>query len=124
MKKKLTAIICTVVAALTCFCAVIGFSACKKDGGSVTLLEENIIDDNYDNYYEIFVYSYCDSDGDGYGDLNGITQKLDYIRDMGYTGIWLMPIMPAASYHGYDVTDYYSVNKKYGTLQDLSLIHI
>ncbi len=120
MKKNLTAIICTVVAALTCFCAVIGFSACKKDGGSVTLLEENIIDDNYDNYYEIFVYSYCDSDGDGYGDLNGITQKLDYIRDMGYTGIWLMPIMPAASYHGYDVTDYYSVNKKYGTLQDYS----
>lgn len=82
------------------------------------LLQENIIDDHYDNYYEIFVYSFCDSDGDGYGDLNGVTQKLDYIRDMGYTAIWLMPINDSPSYHGYDVKDYYAINSKYGTIED------
>lgn len=102
-------------ACVTLACAAVCFSAC---GPKNQLLEENIIDDNYDNYYEIFVYSFCDSDGDGYGDLNGVTQKLDYLRDLGYTGIWLMPIMPSPSYHGYDVTDYYAVNEKYGTLED------
>ena len=96
--------------------SVIGLSACG--GGGAKLLDENIIDDAYDNYYEIFVYSYCDSDGDGIGDLNGVTSKLDYIRDLGYTGIWLMPINPASSYHGYDVTDYKAVNSKYGTIED------
>ena len=93
-----------------------GLTACNTN--KLNLLEENLIDDNYDNYYEIFVYSYNDSNGDGYGDLNGVTQKLDYIRDLGYTGIWLMPIMPASSYHGYDVTDYYNINSMYGTFED------
>lgn len=78
----------------------------------------NIIDDNYRNYYEIFVYSYCDSNGDGIGDFNGITSKLDYISDMGFNGIWLMPIMPSPSYHKYDCTDYYTVDPQYGTLED------
>ncbi len=117
------------VLALTVFLAVLPLTACKKDNNSreVKFLEENIIDDKYDNYYEIFVYSFCDSDGDGIGDLNGVAQKMDYIRDMGYTGIWLMPINPCASYHGYDVTDYYGINPKYGTLEDyqnlLSVAH-
>ena len=96
---------------------LIPFAGCTKKS-SVKLLEENIVDDNYDNYYEIFVYSFCDSDGDGYGDLNGVTQKLDYIRDMGYTAIWLMPINDSPSYHGYDVRDYYKINSKYGTVED------
>lgn len=78
----------------------------------------NIIDDNYRNYYEIFVYSFYDSDGDGIGDLNGVTQKLDYIQDMGFNGIWLMPIMQSTTYHKYDVTDYYSIDKEYGTIED------
>ena len=119
--KKLTTFICSLVAVLTSLCAVIGFTACTPDGGEgqkLNLLEENLIDDNYDNYYEIFVYSYNDSDGDGFGDLNGVTQKLDYIRDLGYTGIWLMPIMPASSYHGYDVTNYKAINPMYGTFDD------
>ncbi|MBK9710204.1 MAG: alpha-amylase [Kouleothrix sp.] len=76
--------------------------------------------------YEIFVRSFYDSDGDGIGDLNGLIQKLDYIndgdpktaRDLGATCIWLMPIMPSPSYHGYDVTDYYAVNPQYGTSDD------
>lgn len=80
--------------------------------------ELNIIDDNYRNYYEIFVYSFYDSDGDGIGDLNGVTQKLDYIQDMGFNGIWLMPIMQSTTYHKYDVTDYYSIDTEYGTIED------
>ncbi len=80
--------------------------------------ELNIVDDNYRNYYEIFVYSFYDSDGDGIGDLNGVTQKLDYIQDMGFNGIWLMPIMPSDTYHKYDVKNYCEVDPKYGTVDD------
>jgi alpha-amylase len=69
-------------------------------------------------FYEIFVRSYCDSNGDGIGDFNGITSKLDYLQSLGITGIWLMPINPSPSYHGYDVLDYYSVNPQYGTMDD------
>ena len=80
--------------------------------------ELNIIDDNYRNYYEIFVYSFYDTNGDGIGDLNGVTKKLDYIKDMGFNGIWLMPIMPSTTYHKYDVVDYYNIDEEYGTLED------
>lgn len=80
--------------------------------------ELNIIDDNYRNYYEIFVYSFCDSNGDGVGDLNGITQKLDYIQDMGFNGIWLTPIMPSTTYHKYDVIDYKEIDEEFGTIED------
>ncbi len=77
-------------------------------------------------FYEIFVRSFYDSDGDGIGDFNGITEKLDYLNDgdpdtsddLGITGIWLMPMMESHSYHGYDVTDYLSVEQDYGSLQD------
>ena len=80
--------------------------------------ELNIIDDNYRNYYEIFVYSFYDTDGDGIGDINGVTEKLDYIKNMGFNGIWLMPIMPSTTYHKYDVVDYCNIDKQYGTLED------
>ncbi len=77
-------------------------------------------------FYQIFVRSFYDSDGDGIGDFNGIIEKLDYLNDgnprttsdLGITGIWLMPINPSPSYHGYDVTDYYAVNPDYGTMED------
>ncbi|HOJ00054.1 MAG TPA: alpha-amylase family glycosyl hydrolase [Anaerolineaceae bacterium] len=77
-------------------------------------------------FYEIFVRSFYDSDGDGIGDFNGIVEKMDYLNDgnpnistdLGITGIWLMPINPSPSYHGYSVTDYYSVNPEYGTMDD------
>ncbi|OMF37818.1 alpha-amylase [Paenibacillus sp. FSL H8-0548] len=70
-------------------------------------------------YYEIFVRSFYDTNGDGIGDLNGVTAKLDYLKELGIGGIWLMPINASPSYHGYDTTDYYAVNPEYGTLEDL-----
>lgn len=69
-------------------------------------------------YYEIFVRSFADSDGDGIGDFNGVTAKLDYLQELGVDGIWLMPINESPSYHGYDVTDYNSLNEDYGTEAD------
>jgi alpha-amylase len=77
-------------------------------------------------FYEVFVRSFYDSNGDGIGDLNGLIAKLDYLNDgdpatttdLGVTALWLMPIHPSPSYHGYDVTDYYAVNPAYGTLAD------
>ncbi|MBL8102435.1 MAG: hypothetical protein JNM02_07910 [Anaerolineales bacterium] len=69
-------------------------------------------------FYEIFVRSFYDTDGNGIGDFNGIIQKLDYLESLGVTAIWLMPIHPSPSYHGYDVTDYYDVNPEYGTMDD------
>jgi len=83
-------------------------------------------------FYEIFVRSFADSTtgplaNDGTGDLQGLIERLDYLNDgnpatttdLGITGIWLMPISPSPSYHGYDVTDYYGVNREYGTREDL-----
>jgi glycosidase len=69
-------------------------------------------------YYEIFVRSWYDTDGDGIGDLDGVTAKLDYLQRLGVSGIWLMPINPSPSYHGYDVTDYRAINPQYGTMAD------
>ncbi len=69
-------------------------------------------------FYEIFVRSFYDTNADGIGDFNGITQKLDYLEDLGINAIWLMPIHPSPSYHGYDVLDYYAVNPEYGTMDD------
>ena len=68
--------------------------------------------------YQLLVYSFADSDGDGIGDFNGITQKLGYLDSLGVTAIWLSPIHPASSYHGYDVTDYCAINPKFGTEKD------
>jgi glycosidase len=77
-------------------------------------------------FFEVFVRSFYDSDGDGNGDLRGLVEKLDYLNDgdratgddLGVTGLWLMPIAASPSYHGYDVTDYRSVNPDYGTNED------
>ncbi len=78
-------------------------------------------DDNYRTWYEIFVYSFCDSDGDGIGDFAGATSKLDYLKELGITGIWLMPIHPSTSYHKYNVSDYYAVDPAYGTMADFEV---
>jgi alpha-amylase len=76
--------------------------------------------------YEIFVRSFYDSNGDGRGDFNGITQKINYLNDgnpntkndLGIGLVWLMPINTSPSYHGYDVTDYKKVNPQYGSMND------
>ena len=75
-------------------------------------------DDLYRTFYEIFVYSFCDSDGDGMGDLKGVISKLDYLQELGINGIWFMPIHPSQSYHKYDVRDYYDIDPQYGTMAD------
>lgn len=102
----------------------------SQDGNIITMSENkeplNVLEDNYRTYYEIFVGSFYDSNQDGIGDIQGIISKLDYINDndestdtdLGCNGIWLMPIMPSPTYHKYDVTDYYSVDEQYGTLED------
>ena len=85
-----------------------------------------IPDDKYRTYYELFVYSFYDSDGDGIGDLQGVLEKLDYLNDgddatdtdLGINGIWLMPVMPSTTYHKYDTTDYEDIDPQYGTLED------
>ncbi|MDE6779272.1 MAG: alpha-amylase [Alistipes sp.] len=72
--------------------------------------------------YQLLVYSFADSDGDGVGDFRGIIDKMDYIDRMGAAAIWLSPIHPADSYHGYDVTDYTAVNPLYGTMADFEAL--
>ncbi|HEX3075772.1 MAG TPA: alpha-amylase family glycosyl hydrolase [Lachnospiraceae bacterium] len=133
------------------FVLIMTFTACSKsdsdtkdatqvagEGGSAVSQEDssyveytynqdlNIIDDLYRTYYEVFLYSYYDSNGDGIGDINGLISKLDYLNDgdnstdtdLGITGIWLMPIMPSTTYHKYDVIDYYGIDPQYGTIDD------
>ena len=70
--------------------------------------------------YEIFVRSFYDSNGDGIGDLRGLTQKLDYISGLGADCVWLMPVAESPSYHGYDVTNYYKIEPDYGTNDDFT----
>jgi alpha-amylase len=79
-------------------------------------------------FYEVFVRSFYDQNGDGKGDLKGLTAKLDYLNDgdstthtdLGINAIWLMPIMQSPSYHGYDVTDYRTIESDYGTNADFT----
>lgn len=78
-------------------------------------------------YYHIFVGSFSDSNGDGIGDIRGIINRFDYLNDgddnsgksLGVEGIWLSPIHPSPTYHKYDVKDYYAIDPKFGTMEDL-----
>lgn len=90
----------------------------------------NIIDDKYRTAYQIFVYSFYDSNGDGIGDLKGIQEKLDYINDgnpdseedLALNQIWLTPISPSISYHKYDVIDYKGIDSEFGTMEDFDAL--
>lgn len=122
------------LAAVLLCSAMTGCSGGEKEDTSTALgimrkynkVQPQEIDDNYRSCYEVFVYSFYDSNGDGIGDLKGLTERLDYINDgdpstdtdLGCTGIWLMPIMPSPSYHKYDVTDYMDIDPQYGTMED------
>lgn len=84
-------------------------------------------DDNYRAFYQIFVGSFSDSDGDGIGDIRGIINRMDYLNDgnvysensLGVQGLWLSPIFESPSYHKYDASNYYQVDSKFGTEADL-----
>jgi alpha-amylase len=97
---------------------IVLLTACAAPTPVLTQGTENLPWWNDTVFYQIFVRSFRDSDGDGIGDFNGVTEKLDYLQGLGIRGIWLMPIFPSPSYHGYDVTDYYAVNPEYGSLDD------
>lgn len=109
-----------------------GSRAAKKPGESASGLAPAAlhIDDSFRTSYEVFVYSFADSDGDGIGDLKGLTEKLDYINDgddsttddLGCTEIWTMPIFPSPTYHKYDTTDYEAIDPSYGTLDDFDAL--
>ncbi|HZM01872.1 MAG TPA: maltose alpha-D-glucosyltransferase [Candidatus Saccharimonadales bacterium] len=72
--------------------------------------------------YEVHVRAFQDSDGDGAGDFRGLTSKLDYLRDLGVTAIWLLPFYPSPlKDDGYDIADYYRVHPSYGTLADFKM---
>jgi alpha-amylase len=106
----------------------------NAEGETVTKTFENFItigntDTHWWNemvFYEIFVRSFYDADGDGIGDFQGLIEKLDYLNDgnsathndLGINGIWLMPIHQSPSYHGYDVTDYREIESDYGSNDD------
>ncbi len=69
--------------------------------------------------YEIFIRKFCDSDGDGIGDFNGLTSRLGYLQDtLGVNTLWLMPWNESTTDHGYNVVDYFSAEKDYGTYDD------
>ena len=70
--------------------------------------------------YQIYPRSFCDSNGDGIGDIPGIISKLDYLKKLGVGILWLSPVYKTANADfGYDVSDYYSINPEYGTMQDM-----
>lgn len=110
-----------ILAVLLLACMLLPFAVACKDKEEPPKQPEvqlNVIEDNYRNWYEIYVGSFWDTNNDGIGDLNGVTAKLDYIQEMGFNGIWLMPIHPSPTYHKYDVNDYYAIDPDYGTLED------
>ena len=73
--------------------------------------------------YELHVRAFPDSDGDGIGDFRGLTQKLDYLQDLGVTAIWLLPFYPSPLRDdGYDIADYTSIHPQYGTLDDFQRV--
>src|SRR5438270_5867953 len=71
-------------------------------------------------FYEVFVRSFQDSDGDGKGDLRGLVSRLDYLSGLGVDALWLMPVFGSPSYHGYDTTDYENINPDYGSNDDFA----
>ncbi len=121
MKKFLS--VCLIFALLLS-CAAL--SACQGGGDPTESLKITSSDDKYRSYYQIWIGSFCDSDGDEIGDFQGIISKLDYINDgdpdggddLGMDGIWLSPMMPSNTYHKYNVRDYYAIDEDFGTMED------
>ena len=130
MKKTVSLLLCILM--LTALLAGCGSGGKGGKSNEFVIKDENLksdyaVDDNARVFYEIFVGSFSDSDGDGVGDLRGIINRIDYLNDgdpnsgksLGVEGIWLTPIFKSPSYHKYDVTDYYEIDPKFGTMEDL-----
>ena len=116
-KKEITMkriVVLVLALALLCGC-------CAAEGEGLEM------ENNHRVFYEIFVGSFSDSNGDGVGDLRGIINRMDYLNDgdpasgksLGVEGLWLTPIFLSPSYHKYDVTDYYQIDPVFGSLDDL-----
>jgi len=89
--------------------------------GDVIVIPSSNIDKWYSTgvFYELYVRSFKDSNGDRFGDFGGVVEKLDYLKELGITAIWLLPIHPSGEgTDGYDIIDYMTTNKDYGTLDD------
>lgn len=91
--------------------------------------DSKFYDDKYRNFYEIYVRSFSDSNGDGIGDLQGLISKMDYLHakegednsmSLGIDAVWLMPIFVSPSEHKYDVTNYMEIDPTYGTMEDFN----
>ncbi len=112
----------------------VSFSLVSCSGGEARLkvgeFDQEIPKDHYRVFYEIFVGAFSDSNEDGIGDLQGLINRLDYLNDgdptsgksLGVEGLWLMPIMPANSYHKYDVRNYKGIDSNYGSLEDFQTL--
>lgn len=123
INRKKTAIIIALLLTVTAVAAVLlhfaGNGSSKVQMYSFNRKLEAVSRDDFcRTTYEIFPYSFCDSDGDGIGDLRGIISKLDYIQDLGFDQIWITPVHPSPTYHKYDVSDYYSIDPSFGTVAD------
>lgn len=92
-------------------------ASCGSAGSINDSLVEIPCEDKYRTMYQIMPYSFADSDGDGIGDLQGIIDKLDYIDDLGFNGLWLTPVHESTTYHKYDVKDYKSIDPTFGTIE-------
>ena len=125
-KKKL---IFFVIALLLAAALIVGslLMAGKPAGEEEKKPMKDPVNDNYRTFYQIFVGSFSDSNNDGFGDLRGIINRLDYLNDgdmnskdsLGVQGIWLSPIFTSPSYHKYDAKDYYALDWRFGTESDL-----
>ena len=74
--------------------------------------------------YQIYPKSFMDSNGDGFGDLKGVTAKLDYLADLGVDYLWLTPFFPSPQRdNGYDVADYRAIDPRYGTMERFGRTH-
>ena len=122
MKEKLIRITAALLSALMLL------TACSGSQSAPDPMADPIApEDNYRTFYQIFVGSFADSNGDGFGDLRGIINHFDYLNDgnmlsetsLGVQGIWLSPIFTSPSYHKYDAKDYYQIDWRFGTEADL-----
>ena len=130
MKRLLPLLLC--LALLLSACGTAAEAPAAKTNAAPSEMDSSLVSDfictdNNRVFYEIFVGSFSDSDGDGTGDLRGIIRRMDYLNDgdpnsgksLGVEGLWLTPIFLSPSYHKYDVSDYYTIDPAFGTLDDL-----